>query len=131
MAKMLNDVTFTASERLVLLRAFNALDDIATRCGHSGAQLLRETMKHETTGSHSVSRGVAIGFVCDWFLRATYSDEGAQHLRDFLGARNVNIAILADYARYNNRTTQAELELIQAGEDAKNAAIHRANAKRI
>lgn len=126
MANALTNVTFTAAEKRTLTASAAALDSIASRCGRSAYMLLVETYSAETTGPSKVTRHLAVGFICDWFLR-TY-DNGAMPLRDYIGTRSLKVAMIADDARHNDRARASELEAIREGVKAKEAAIMRARS---
>ena len=125
MAKMLNDVKFTAAEKRALNSARMTLDDIAHLCGSSAHQLVAETYAHETTGSHSVPSLFAVGLMAQWFVQH-YETPACP--RDLIGTRSYRLAMVADYARHYGKVTADDLAELRAAAKAKGDAFNRMRA---
>ena len=126
MAKVWNDIKFTAAEKRTIERAWLLLEAVASDCGREGARLLKEAFELETRGGQSVPTLAAKALLCQWFERGTT----VPPLRDLFGLRAaaINMYILAARAGHTCKVTSEDCVAWRSAAVAKDVAFTRMSA---
>lgn len=130
MAKMWIKAQLTAEERKTVIAAWGLLDGIADRVGRTGAEMLREALRMETTGPQSVPPMMAKAMICGWFAKGMT----AGYVHNLFGLRPAAQQIYILAAEAVRERTKAVVngpeafDMMKAADAAKDAALERMRA---